>query len=276
MVISCVALSSPAKQPIQQDDSVLTGTRLVRKSPRYGYGGPPSTPNPVFFDDYMLFNKSKVSIIGICSIDVCFGDNLDGIQATYLLSNGSCYQAPKRGDSCSLPFNIVLDTKSNEYISKVEGATKGSLVNQLTIHTYKQGYERTTFGPFGKPGNFNFSLEGYILAFHGLYEGYLESIGAYFLEKVRRSDIYGVQPAFGIASAFDDMLGSHVPPVVGVSKLHIWHGSKINSFQVEYLLLGGDTLLGEKHGAGTRPAVLTTISLDRGDTDSANSWQKGS
>lgn len=85
---------------------------------------------------------------------------MDFIQVTYLLSNGLCRQAPRHGsDSCQPQLCIItLDTQANE--KKIEGSTRGALVNHLTFYTYRPGYERQTFGRFGKPGSINYTIEG--------------------------------------------------------------------------------------------------------------------
>ena len=62
------------------------------------------------------------------------------------------------------------------------------------------------------------------------------------------------------------MLPAQVPAVVGISKIRIWHGWKINAFQVDYLLLNGEILHGEKHGGlGNQNFKLTTIVFKNGE-----------
>lgn len=267
----CTALSFPSAEQsalYENDTDDLGGgiTRLTNKSPRCGYDGP-GVPNLFPFDDVeSILNTTGQRVVGMCAIHIRFGDSVDAIQGTYLLSNGSCYKAPRRGGKGGQPFTIKLDVKANEYVTKIEGSTKGSVVNHIAIHTFRPGYERRVFGPFGKPGNFNFSIEGYIIGLYGRHGALVETIGAYYLEHLKRSPLYGVQPAYEIAASFDDMLAAQVPPVVGISKIQIWHGKKINAFQVDYLLLSGKTLRGEKHGGdGTLPAKLTTIVFKNGE-----------
>lgn len=240
-------------------------TRSINKSPRGGYDGP-YVPNLISFDDVeYIFKTTGKRVVGVCAIDICFGENVDAIQVTYLLSNRLCLRAPSHGkDSCQ-PFTIKLNVKAKEYVTRIEGSTKGSVVNHLTFHTFRPGYERSVFGPFGTPTtNFNFSTEGYIIGLYGRNDGGVKSIGAYYLDYLRRSQVYGVQPVYQVASSFDDMLDAQVPPVVGISKIRVWHGWKINAFQVDYLLLSGKTLRGEKHGSD-ETANKTTIVLKRGE-----------
>ena len=109
-------------------------------------------------------------------------------------------------------------------------------------------------------------LKATIVGLYGRYENLLRTIGAYYLDSLKQSQLYGVQPAAGIASGFDDKIDAYVPPIVGISKLHIWHGRKINAFQVEYVLLNGHTVFSEKHGGEeSLPAKLTTITLAKGE-----------
>jgi hypothetical protein len=264
--VSCIVMASPLVESSSLQQSVGGIIRPMKKSPRYGYDGP--TVNEKSFDDIAYFISKGVTVVGICSIDICFGDSVDFIQVTYLLSNGLCRQAPRHGsDSCQPQLHtITLDTQANEYITKIEGSTKGSLVNHLTLHTYRPGYEHRTFGPFGKPGTFNYTIEGFIVGLYGRYENLVRTIGAYYLDSLKQTQLYGVQPGVGIAAGFDDKIDAYVPPIVGISKLYIWHGRKINAFQVEYVLLSGHTVLSEKHGGeGSLPAKLTIITLAKGE-----------
>ena len=256
------------------DGALGSVTRSVKKSPINGYPGP-YVPNLISFDDVeYIFNTTGRRVVGICAIEICFDENVvydenvvNAIQVTYLLSNSLCLRAPSHGkDSCK-PFTIKLDVKAKEYVTRVESSSRGSMVTHLTFHTFRPGYERRTFGPFGTPTRNLFSTEGYIIGLYGRYDAdVVKTIGAYYLDNLRRSQIYGVQPVDQVASLFDDMLSAQVPPVVGISKIRIWHGWKINAFQVDYLLLSGETLHGEKHGTdGTQPAKKTTIVLKRGE-----------
>lgn len=244
-----LAGSSPLPQKFEE---VRPGTRQLIKSP--GHGG----TNGVSFDDVMNTTINGVNITRVYSINISFSDRVDAIQVTYLLSNGSLYQTPSRGSNSNPPFHILFDFE--EHITKIEGETNGTFINKLTITTAGTDYKHTEYGPFGSNGTIPFTLEGYIMGFHGRSDDVLDNIGVYSLEPLKKSQEYGGSGG----NPFDDRVDGRVPPIIGISRLFIWHHNIVSAIQVEYRQLGDGTLLGDKHG-GKNNQNLTTITFDRGE-----------
>ena len=120
-----------------------------------GTGGNP-------FDDNGLGN-----IVGVASLVIHSGDQVDGIQATYIRSDNTTVQGPYHGGQggslTTLNFAAV-----GEVIVQVDGKTNGVLVDQLTFVTRKQGQLGTTYyGPFGITGATPFSVKGRIASLSG-------------------------------------------------------------------------------------------------------------
>ena len=114
-------------------------TRPLIKSPIQG------GPNGTAFDDLEDFHLTPSKIVGVRHINISSGDQVDSIQVTYVLSNGSLFQAPRRGNISHPPVNITLDPE--EFITKIEGKTNGGLVDQLTITTRGPDCEMKVLDP---------------------------------------------------------------------------------------------------------------------------------
>lgn len=255
--------NSSVVMDVAQDQLEVTVTRTsrpIRKSA--GVGG---QEGGEAFDDWLLLNGSKACITGISSINISYGDQINSIQVTYLLSNGSLLLGPLHGKISKPPITIELG--ANEYVSKIRGNTNGVLADQLTIVTTgATGYEHKVYGPFGKTGEKSFSFQGYILAFHGRSGDLINNIGVYRLPRAWKSKEFGTHTDDKYTGRpFDDKINLGVPPIVGISKLHIWHDSLIPAIQIEYLLLGGSTRLGDMHGTEYAAGNLTTITLEEGE-----------
>lgn len=177
---------------------------------------------------------------------------------TYILANGSEFTTPWRGKVSNPPITINLT--SEESIVKIEGKTNGELVDQMTITTVGPDYEMKVYGPFGRTGLLSFSFEGHIVGFYGRAGDLLDRIGVYSLELLEKSDQFGGSGG----SEFDDKSDINTPPIVRIAQLHIWNGELVDALQPEYLLLGGEFLLGKKHGQGNSNS-LTTITFAEGE-----------
>lgn len=206
------------------------------------------------FDD---LKKISGNVFNIHSIAISSGNQVDSIQVTYLLKNGSLYKAPKHGGSTHNPSRISL--ASDEYVAKIEGTTSGSLINQLAITTKRPNELQTrVYGPFGKTaGDQNFTLtESFILGFLGSSSDHLNSIGVYCLAPVKLGDTFG-----WYSLGFTEHPDGKFPPVVKVSKILVYHGWVIDSLQFQYALHGGGKRMGEKHGGNG--GNLTAIQLSQ-------------
>ena len=153
---------------------------------------------------------------------------------------------------------------------RLEGKTNGQLVDQLTITTVGPDYEMKVYGPFGRTGLLSFSFDGHIVGFYGREGDLLDRIGVYFVELLKKSDTYGGEGG----SEFDDKADINSPPIVRLAQLHIWNGELIDAIQAEYLLLGGEFLLGKKHGMGNSEN-LTTITFAEGEQVTLMEGQTG-
>jgi hypothetical protein len=230
----------------------VTMSRPLMKSP--GEGG----LNGTSFDDLSDFNFALANITGVRNISISSGDQVDSMQVTYVLSNGSLFQAPRRGKVSHPPVNISLT--SEESIVRLEGKTNGALVDQITITTIGPEYERKVYGPFGKTGLLSYSFDGHIVGFHGRSGDLLDRIGVYSLQLLKKSETFGGTGG----SEFDDKADLNNPPIVRIAQLHIWNGELIDAIQAQYLLLGGEFMLGKKHGEGNS-GNLTTINFADGE-----------
>lgn len=234
-----------------------TSIRPVVRIP--GQGGPDS--NGTAFDDVSNVTRHGLTVCNIQSISIVSYYQVDSIQVTYLLSNGSFYKAPKHGEvDFSFPETITLDP--DEFVQKIEGKTNGIVINQLTITTWRpKEHQSVEYGPYGMTNTGkNFTFEGFIVGFHGRSGSLMENIGVYKLAPMKKSYLFGI-PYFGVE--FDDNPDTPFPPVVGINKLFIYHGRQINSIQAEYQLFGGGTLLSERHG--TAKNNLSTVIFSYGE-----------
>ena len=230
----------PVKSQILPYDDNFPNTRQILRLP--SHGGQDGT----VFDD--IKSIANASILKIHSIDIGSLYQVDYLQVTYLLSNGSFYKAPIHGDGIFTPDTITL--AADEYVEKIEGKTNGEYVNEMTITTYMPlSRSINVYGPYGTPklnATQSYIFEGNIVGFHGSAGKYvLSSLGVYIMAPVEKSPYFGYSNA---SSGFSDDPDGCFPPVVKISKLFIQHGSQINSIQAEYQLLGGGIQKGDRHG----------------------------
>ena len=98
------------------------------------------------------------------------------------------------------------------------------------------------------------------MAFHGRSGHLLNSTGTYSVELLKKSDLYGGEGG----GEFDDKADIKTPPIVRISAIHVWSALLVDAIQVEYLLVGGNFLLGNKHGEGNSNN-LTTVTFAEGE-----------
>lgn len=256
-IVLCLAIMASVKPaPLSDltpaDRTLFAGTRPLQKIG--GWGGQKGDA----FDDLLQLNPMFKTVVGIRSINISSADQINAIQVTYKVSDGSLHVGSTHGKNSKPPVTISL--ASGEYVVKISGSTNGDFVDQLTIVTKgPPDYKHTVYGPFGRAGNHSFTFEGCVLGFYGRSGDVLDNIGIYTIQPAKKSPEFGKH----IDTPFDDGINSVVPPIVGISKLHIWQYGVIPAVQFEYLLLDGTTLLGEMHGE--QLAVMTTITFDKGE-----------
>ena len=232
--------------PIKADDDTMT--RPIRKVE--SQGGSDGTE----FDDFELLQY----MVGVHSINISYTDQINSIVVTYITAGGLPFTGPLHGKISGTPINITLGPM--EHIRMVEGQTSGQFVNQLTFKTVGPGNNMIQYGPYGKEGPTKFSFEKYIIAFHGRSSDSLDSIGIYGLSALNQSDAKGGSGGSG----FNDGLPIRIPPVVGIRSISIWNGNIVDGLQVEFVTLGGGTLMGAQHGKALSNN-MTKITLQEGD-----------
>lgn len=248
-----LVILAPLPVSSEQLTLITNNTRPVLKLSSKG------SPNGTAFDDVANLTTDTSSILKIDTIAIGSLNQVDYIQVTYLLSNGSFYNASIHGDGIFTPDTITLGT--DEYVSKIEGKTNGDYVNELTITTYSAKYrESNVYGPYGTPklnATQDYVFEGNIVGFYGTVGKYvLNSIGVYTIAPVKKSDYYGYA---SMKTNFTDDPDATFPPVMRISALHVHHGTYINAIQAEYQLFGGSTLTGPRHGG--QGGHMTTLRL---------------
>lgn len=270
LLLAIVALSSPLPEATNshdhakeaqkfKDDSTI---RQPVKSPSYG------GPNGTAFNDVMNASMNGQKLVGMYGIRISSGDCVHALQATYFLRTTASYEGPWHGKiSNNLSNPLINISMGNEYVTKIEGKTNGSVIGQLTITTVlitgPIDYEHKVYGPFGKTGNVSFSFEGHIIGFHGKSDSALNSIGVYSLEFTQKSQEVGGPGG----RPFDDRVDLKVFPFIAIYRLHIWHGDLVNAIQVDYWQLGDifkpPPYFGDKHGGDG--GNLTVVTFDLGE-----------
>ena len=255
-ILSLFSLCEASCQPGQRIHNVEEPTplsTLEAKPPRdikksnmvAGWGG-------------MWFDDLRNDIVGIRRITVWYGAQIDGIEIVYIKADGSTTEGIHHGGfGGTLVSSVDLDT--DEYISKVEGFTDGFLIDRLGFIVKEASGEERKYGLFGHTGIDAYSFEGHIVAFHGRAGNMLDGLGVYYLNLLEPSPLFGGTGG----EEWSDPVDTNVPPVVGIKKIVIGHGFSIDSIQVDYQLLGGTILAGDRHGGdGGDPS---TIELEEGE-----------
>ena len=135
---------------------------IVSKSAQFGGSGGSA------FDD------RSDNIAGIIGMKVRSGNQIDSIQVTYRLKDGSAYEAPKHGGNGGSVSSFTL--ADGEKLIRMEGMTNGVLIDMLTFYSNFNN----TYGPYGITGQAPFSVEGLeIIAFFGRAENLLDAVGVY-------------------------------------------------------------------------------------------------
>lgn len=231
---------------IQKKELLRAGsvTRRIFKSP--GVGGQGGAD----FDDRITPPMADlVTIDGVRNISISCGTYLESMQVTYLLSNHSYFQAPRRGKLLNSEIKITL--ASDEFLMKVEGFHNGIIIQQVSFTTQLFNDQNKTYthtyGPYGNIGNTPFSVEGYVVGFHGRFGDQLINIGVYALASLSKSGEMGGGENSQLTH-FDDRPDEMVAPVSRISVLYINHGDGVDAIQTEYTLLGGVVRRSDKHG----------------------------
>ena len=207
------------------------------------------------WDDGILSHQP--TIVGIRHVSIFYRNQINSIQVTYLLFDGTLYNAPRHGSSIGYSVSITLN--EDERFIRVEGMESASVITQLIFISKNSSGIESTHGPFGGPGETSFSIGGYILGFLGYASTAVHGLKVYYLSPLTKS-----QEAIGgsgRASPFDDNVDAIIPPVIGIKSINIRHGLVLDSIQCNYIQLGGSVFEGERHGGnGGNPS---TVILER-------------
>ena len=143
----------------------------LQNSDRFGgSGGEP-------FDDY----TEKSGIVGVKSVQIRHGNQVDMIDITYNLCGGGTFNGGQHGGTGGSLSSFSLE--EGDYISKIEGKTNGVLADQLTFTVITCSGRTVTHGPYGKTGRQPFSVEGKIVGFFGRSGNLLDAVGVYYYPK---------------------------------------------------------------------------------------------
>ena len=111
------------------------------------------------WDDNILSHPP--TIVGIHHVNISYENKINSIQVTYLLADGTLYNAPRRGSSIGYSASIALN--EDERFIRIEGMQSASGVTQLIFISKNSSGNESTHGPFGGTGGTPFSIEGYTI-----------------------------------------------------------------------------------------------------------------
>ena len=129
-------------------------------------------------------NNHSPPIVGVSSIAVRHGNQVDSLQVTYLLADGNTYAAPKHGGTGGTASSFTL--AEDEKIFRVAGKTNNTLVDQLTFFTRNSLGDEMKYGPYGKTGETPFSVEGNVVGFYGRAGDLLDGLGIYYVPPTKK------------------------------------------------------------------------------------------
>jgi hypothetical protein len=197
------------------------------------------------------------------------GDTIDGIQAIYVLADGSSMEGAQHGGSGGRRYSFRLD--SDEYITGLAGRY-GNTIDSLRIVTNKRTSQ--TFG--GRGGSRDYRLDvpsgNMAIGFAGRSGDTIDAIGLEYaaLPQTRRRNIFAPDQTVsgllnqtaiaggGGGSAFRDQ---DVASGTRISEVIVRAGNTIIGIQAIYVLSDGSNVDGAQHGGlgGRRYSFL----LDR-------------
>ena len=152
-------LSNPSDCTAKNNTGVL-GTRPVLKSQAVG------SPNKTYttFDDLKLLADSAFTVH---SIVIAAFYQVDSLQFTYTLKDGSIYRPPERGEGFTTPYTILL--AKDEYIPLIEGTTAIEMTPSARYSSpLANKYKSRVYSPYGAyVGEQSFTFKGYILGIQG-------------------------------------------------------------------------------------------------------------
>ena len=120
------------------------------------------------------FDDNNDNIAGIAGMRIRSGNQIDSIQVTYRLKDGSTYEAPRHGGNGGSESSFTL--ADGEKLIRMEGMTNGVLVDMVTFYSNLN----KMYGPYGRTGRTPFSVAGIeIVAFFGRAGSLLDAVGVH-------------------------------------------------------------------------------------------------
>ena len=225
-------------------------TRPVLKTEYYGH------TQGFLWDD--IISSHQPTIIGIQHVNIFYGNQINSIQVTYLLADGTLYNATRHGRSVG--YNVSITLNEDEHLVRIQGMESASSITQLIFISKNSSGIEVKYGPFGGTGETSFSVEGYIIGFRGYASTAIHGLSAYYLSPLRKSnETFG---ASSRTSIVDDSVNTIIPPVIGIKNITIYHGTLIDSIQCDYILLGGSILEGNRVGGNGGHRSTVTLEND--------------
>ena len=144
------------------------------------------------FDDLVMAINSHRNIVGIKALHIQNAQRNFSIQVTYLLANGSTWDAPKHGGhedpSTSDSDDFVYEFKQGEEIVRIWGCllpssdnSIGCLRIQTTLATYEPFGWRSLSLTCDGGTDLSFDFSGRIIAFYGHSVSAINAIGVYYI-----------------------------------------------------------------------------------------------
>ena len=207
-------------------------------SPTHGGSGGAHFNDPI--------STHSPQIVGIRALRIRHGDKIRSIQATYILEDGATWEAPNHGGTGDSESYIQFD--AGEFITRVDGESEATLVDQLTFTTEKVDGTVMQYGPYGTTTNTAFSVSGHVIGLFGRSEALLDAIGFHYTQLPPKS-VSTSQEFGGVGShAFSDDISTHKPEIIGIKAITIRHETQVVSIQATYRRADGSTWVAPKHG----------------------------
>ena len=194
-------------------------------------------------------------IVGIRALRIRHGNQVVSIQATYILEDGATWVAPKHGGSGGSESYIQFD--AGEFITRVDGKTNGTLVDQFTFTTEKADGTVRKYGPYGNTGRTAFSVSGHVIGLLGRSGNLLDAIGFHYTGIPPK--IISTSQRFGGngGRSYSDNVSTHKPEITGIKAIRIRHGNQVDSIQATYRRADGSTWVAPRHGgSGGRESYI--------------------
>ena len=116
----------------------------------------------------------------IQSLTIRHGTNIDALEATYLLADGTTYETQQHGGNGGSPSRICF--ADDEQIIQISGkAGPSQFIDMLKLETSNSAGEKRVYGPYGTglPGPPDFIINGIIYGFFGRSSTMLDAVGFY-------------------------------------------------------------------------------------------------